>query len=289
MSSLLRSTSDSSSFTTSFNLKPSKSLSSLLVCSITLYHQLDPFQPPFVLCSTQKNRHIQKFRSLKTTAHIDKCQTESNSRRKEVSCQITLICINTMDCGIANLETGYPKPDSVSSGRPSGILKTDLKRVLVRLLSGIGLNKSWLAFSYTFETVIVDNFHSVTTEFSHRTTYEATTQQHLTSVFVLSSIEAWKISPACKVFFLTFLSNQSRSLSDVKYAHLIHTLMHYNPSISLITFAKNDSYLPTAVAMSLHTKAGPEQTKSWISFRICSEPFLVKERKKRWKIIYKYI
>ena len=48
-----------------------------------------------------------------------------------------LICITTMDCGIASLETGYPKP---GSGGPSGILKTDSQRVLAGLPSAIGLN-----------------------------------------------------------------------------------------------------------------------------------------------------
>ena len=52
-----------------------------------------------------------------------------------------LICINTMDCGIANLETGYPKPDSAGSGGPSGILKTDSRRVLAGLPSAIGIFK----------------------------------------------------------------------------------------------------------------------------------------------------
>ena len=48
---------------------------------------------------------------------------------------------NTMDCGIANLETGYPKPDSAGSGGPSEILKTDSQQVLVGLPSDIGLMK----------------------------------------------------------------------------------------------------------------------------------------------------
>ena len=53
-----------------------------------------------------------------------------------------LICINTMDYGIANLETGYPELDSAGSGGPSGILKTDSWRVLVGLPSANGLISS---------------------------------------------------------------------------------------------------------------------------------------------------
>ena len=49
-----------------------------------------------------------------------------------------------MDCGIANLETGYPKPDSVGSGGPSGILKTDSRQVLAGLPSAIRLSRAGL-------------------------------------------------------------------------------------------------------------------------------------------------
>ena len=49
-----------------------------------------------------------------------------------------------MDCGIVNLETGYPKPDSAGSGGPSGILKTDSWRVLAGLPSAIGLINNYL-------------------------------------------------------------------------------------------------------------------------------------------------
>ena len=52
-----------------------------------------------------------------------------------------LICINTMDCGIANLEAGYPNSDFAGSGRPSGILETGSLRVLVGLPGDTGLNR----------------------------------------------------------------------------------------------------------------------------------------------------
>ena len=73
-------------------------------------------------------------------ARIDESHTKNNSRRKEVSRQIILICISAMDCGIANLEIGYLKPDSVGFGGHSRILEMDLQWVLVGLSSGIGFS-----------------------------------------------------------------------------------------------------------------------------------------------------
>ena len=141
MFSLFRSTSDSSSFTISFNSKPSESLASSLVWPITFYHQSVLVSAAIWSLFNSEKLPLSKIPFSRTTAHIDESQTRNTSQRKEVSCQITLICINTVDCGIANLETGYPKPDSAGSGGPSGILTLDLQRVLTGLLSAIGL--SW--------------------------------------------------------------------------------------------------------------------------------------------------
>ena len=147
MSSLVRSTSDSSSFALSFNSKPSKSLSSLLVCPITLYHssRFVSLQPPFYYW-TQKKSPLLIIPFSRIMAHINESQTKDISRRKEVWRQIMLICINTMGWGIANLGTGYSKPNFAGSGGPSGILKMDWWRVLVGLLSGIG----WISMAWHF-------------------------------------------------------------------------------------------------------------------------------------------
>ena len=82
-----------------------------------------------------------------------------------------LICINTMDCGKLNLETGYPKPDFAGSGGPSRILKTDLWRFLAGRPSAIGLRakdhfdglvvRRQLDYGRPrFETSGLDNWHS---------------------------------------------------------------------------------------------------------------------------------